>query len=156
MGFLRKLVVLGGIAASIYFGVNTGVGAAESAGGKTLLSIILVAIGLTLTGLVWAAIAVAEGGAPGKRTPTLVATREKGSFFFGALFLIGDFGAAPIHTRPAVLYGLTAGALVVILRSYGPFPDAVPPAILAVNALVYILRRTNSLARLKPQTAAQA
>ena len=78
-----------------------------------------------------------------------------GSFFFGALFLIGDFGAAPIHTRPAVLYGLTAGALVVILRSYGPFPDAVPPAILAVNALVYILRRTNSLARLKPQTAAQ-
>ncbi len=79
-----------------------------------------------------------------------------GSFFFGALFLIGDFGAAPIHTRPAVLYGLTAGALVVILRSYGPFPDAVPPAILAVNALVYILRRTNSLARLKPQTAAQA
>ncbi|MFL0587504.1 hypothetical protein ACH0BU_12770 [Sphingomonas olei] len=31
-----------------------------------------------------AAIAVAEGGAPGKRTPVLVATREKGRFFFGA------------------------------------------------------------------------
>ena len=79
-----------------------------------------------------------------------------GSFFFGALFLIGDFGAAPIHTRPAMLYGLTAGALVVLLRSYGPFPDAVPPAILAANALVYILRRMNSMARLKPQTAGQA
>ena len=79
-----------------------------------------------------------------------------GSFFFGALFLIGDFGAAPIHTRPAVLYGLAAGALVVVLRSYGPFPDAVPPAILAVNALVYILRRLNGLARLKPQTVGEA
>lgn len=78
-----------------------------------------------------------------------------GSFFFGAFFLIGDFGAAPIRTPQAVLYGLTAGALVVVLRSYGPFPDAVPPAILAVNALAYILRCLNTLARPKPQTAGQ-
>ena len=55
-----------------------------------------------------------------------------------------------------MLYGLAAGALVVVLRSYGPFPDAVPPAILAVNALVYILRRLNGLARLKPQTVGEA
>ncbi len=78
-----------------------------------------------------------------------------GSFFFAAFFFIGDFGAAPIRTKPAILYGLTAGALVVILRSYSPFPDAVPPAILTVNALAYILRRGNVLARVRPQATAQ-
>ena len=79
-----------------------------------------------------------------------------GSFFFGAIFLVGDFSAAPIRTRPAVLYGLGAGALVVLLRAFGPFPDAVPPAILAANALAYALRRVNVLARARPQAAGQA
>ena len=79
-----------------------------------------------------------------------------GSFFFGAIFLVGDFSAAPIRTRPAVLYGLGAGALVVLLRAYGPFPDAVPPAILSANALAYALRRVNVLARARPQTVGRA
>ncbi len=68
-----------------------------------------------------------------------------GSFFFGAIFLIGDFGSAPILPRPAMLYGFTAGALVIIFRIWGPFPDAVPPAILAVNALVYAISRIKAL-----------
>lgn len=79
-----------------------------------------------------------------------------GSFFFGAIFLVGDFSAAPIRTRPAVLYGLGAGALVILLRAYGPFPDAVPPAILAANVLAYALRRVNVLARARPQAVRQA
>ena len=79
-----------------------------------------------------------------------------GSFFFGAIFLVGDFSAAPIRTRPAVLYGLGAGALVVLLRAFGPFPDAVPPAILAINALAFAARRLNALGRLKPQPVNQS
>ena len=79
-----------------------------------------------------------------------------GTFFFGAFFLIGDFSAAPIRNKPAIAYGLAAGALVVVLRSYSPFPDAVPPAILAVNALAYIARRIQVLARVKPQATARA
>ena len=79
-----------------------------------------------------------------------------GSFFFGAVFLIGDFCAAPIRTPHALLYGASAGALVVLLRAYGPFPDAVPPAILAINALAFAARRLNALGRLKPQPVNQS
>ncbi len=68
-----------------------------------------------------------------------------GSFFFGAIFLVGDFSSAPIYPRPAMLYGFTAGALVIIFRIWGPFPDAVPPAILAVNAMAYAVSRIKAL-----------
>ena len=74
-----------------------------------------------------------------------------GGFFFGAVFLVGDFCAAPILPRQAILYGFTAGALVIIFRIWGPFPDAVPPAILAANALAYAASRITALPDFKPR-----
>lgn len=79
-----------------------------------------------------------------------------GSFFFGAVFLVGDFCAAPILPRQAVLYGFTAGALVIIFRIWTPFPDAVPPAILAANALAYAAARIAALPDFKIRTVGGA
>ena len=70
-----------------------------------------------------------------------------GAFFFGALFLAGDYCAAPVRFFPALAYGFAAGSLVILLRIYAPFPDAVPPAILMINALTYALNRIRQISR---------
>ncbi len=79
-----------------------------------------------------------------------------GAFFFGALFLACDFCAAPVRLGPALLYGFATGSLVVLLRIYAPFPDAVPPAILIANALAYALNRIRQISRQTTPGAASA
>ena len=56
-----------------------------------------------------------------------------GSTLFGAFFLATDCSSSPSRTIPMVLYGLTVGAMIVIIRVYGIYPDGVPFAILLAN-----------------------
>ncbi|BDQ32894.1 RnfABCDGE type electron transport complex subunit D [Pseudodesulfovibrio portus] len=64
-----------------------------------------------------------------------------GGAVFGAFFLATDESSSPIGTVPALLYGLAAGAMVIIIRVYGIYPDGVPFAILLANLFTPLLDR---------------
>jgi len=56
-----------------------------------------------------------------------------GSTLFGAFFLATDGPSSPNRQIPMLLFGLMAGALIVVIRVYGIYPDGVPFAILLAN-----------------------
>jgi len=64
-----------------------------------------------------------------------------GGAVFGAFFLATDESSSPIGAIPALLFGLMAGAMVVIIRVYGIYPDGVPFAILLANLFTPLLDR---------------
>ncbi len=64
-----------------------------------------------------------------------------GGTLFGAFFLATDPASSPIGCIPSVLFGLTAGAMVIIIRVYGIYPDGVPFAILLTNLFTPLFDR---------------
>ncbi len=56
-----------------------------------------------------------------------------GSTLFAAFFLMPYPSASPMGRIPMVLYGLLGGALVIIIRAYGIYPDGVPFAVLLAS-----------------------
>ena len=64
-----------------------------------------------------------------------------GSAVYGAFFLATDYASSPVGHIPMILFGLIAGALVIIIRAYSVHPDGVPFAILLANLLTPLLDR---------------
>jgi electron transport complex protein RnfD len=64
-----------------------------------------------------------------------------GGAVFGAFFLATDPSSSPIGRIPSVLFGLMAGAMVIVIRVYGMYPDGVPFAILLANLFTPLLDR---------------
>ncbi|GAB7022386.1 RnfABCDGE type electron transport complex subunit D [Salidesulfovibrio brasiliensis] len=64
-----------------------------------------------------------------------------GSTVFGAFFLATDAASSPVGKIPQILFGLIAGAMVIIIRVYGIYADGVPFAIMIANLLSPLLDR---------------
>ncbi|MCI8870991.1 MAG: RnfABCDGE type electron transport complex subunit D [Lawsonibacter sp.] len=64
-----------------------------------------------------------------------------GGLVLGAIFMATDYTTSPVTPRGQVLYGVGCGALTVLLRSYGSYPDGVGWAILTMNCVVWLLDR---------------
>jgi len=64
-----------------------------------------------------------------------------GSTVFGAFFLATDAASSPVGKLPQTVFGLIAGALVILIRTYGAYPDGVPFAIMVANLLSPLLER---------------
>lgn len=64
-----------------------------------------------------------------------------GGAIFGAFFLATDPASSPVGPVPSILFGLTAGAMVIIIRVYGIYPDGVPFAILLANLFTPLFDR---------------
>ncbi|WP_419788105.1 RnfABCDGE type electron transport complex subunit D [Pseudodesulfovibrio sp.] len=64
-----------------------------------------------------------------------------GGTVFGAFFLATDPASTPVGRIPTLLFGLMAGAMVIIIRVYGIYPDGVPFAILLANLFTPLLDR---------------
>jgi len=64
-----------------------------------------------------------------------------GSTLFGAFFLATDGPSSPNRQVPMLLYGLMTGALIIIIRTFGVYPDGVPFAILLANLFTPVLER---------------
>jgi electron transport complex protein RnfD len=64
-----------------------------------------------------------------------------GGAVFGAFFLATDPSSSPIGRLPAALFGLMAGAMSIVIRVYGMYPDGVPFAILLANLFTPLLDR---------------
>ncbi len=64
-----------------------------------------------------------------------------GSVVLGAFFLATDCSSSPMGHVPMILFGLLGGALTVIIRVYGDYPDGVPFAIMLANLATPLLDR---------------
>jgi len=64
-----------------------------------------------------------------------------GGAIFGAFFLATDAASSPVGCIPSILYGLMAGAMVIVIRVYGIYPDGVPFAVLLANLFTPLLDR---------------
>ena len=62
-----------------------------------------------------------------------------GSVILAAFFLMPETSSSPTGRTAMILYGLVGGALVVIIRTYGIYPDGVPFAVLLANLLTPLL-----------------
>jgi electron transport complex protein RnfD len=56
-----------------------------------------------------------------------------GSVVFGAFFLATDTTCSPANPWPRLVFGLSAGVLVVLLRLWGTWPEPVPFALLLMS-----------------------
>jgi Na+-translocating ferredoxin:NAD+ oxidoreductase subunit D len=64
-----------------------------------------------------------------------------GGAVFGAFFLAPDGGSSPSGKVPMILFGLLGGAMSMVIRVYGVYPDGVPFAILLANLCAPLLDR---------------
>lgn len=62
-----------------------------------------------------------------------------GAAMLGAFFLATESASSPEGQIPMLLYGALAGALVLIIRTFGIYPDGVPFAILCANLVAPLL-----------------
>ena len=64
-----------------------------------------------------------------------------GGVVLGAIFMATDYATSPVTARGQLWYGVGCGALTVLFRYTGLYPEGVTYAILTMNALVWVLDR---------------
>ena len=62
-----------------------------------------------------------------------------GATLMGAFFIATDPVSAATSNRGRLLYGVGIGALLVIIRAFGNFPDGVAFAVLLMNMVVPLI-----------------
>ena len=70
-----------------------------------------------------------------------------GGLMLGAIFMATDYATSPATPLGQVIYGVGCGALTVIFRYFGLFPEGVTYAILIMNALVWFIDRHTAMRR---------
>ena len=64
-----------------------------------------------------------------------------GGLVMGAIFMASDYTTTPVTPLGQTLFGVGCGALTVLLRYFGSYPDGVGWAILTMNCCVWLLDR---------------
>ena len=64
-----------------------------------------------------------------------------GGVLLGAIFMATDYATSPVDPGAQIVYGVGCGALTVVFRYTGLFPEGVTYAILLMNAAVWLLDR---------------
>ena len=64
-----------------------------------------------------------------------------GGLLLGAIFMATDYATSPATPVGQLIYGVGCGALTVLFRYFGLFPEGVTYAILIMNALVWLIDR---------------
>ncbi len=62
-----------------------------------------------------------------------------GGVMLGAVFMATDYATSPALPKAQIVYGIGCGALTVLFRSFGNFPEGVTYAILIMNGLAWAL-----------------
>jgi electron transport complex protein RnfD len=71
-----------------------------------------------------------------------------GHVMLGAFFVATDGTCSPANRLPALLYGIFIGLIIVLIRAFGIWPDAIPFAVLLGNVLNPLLDRIQPRVRL--------
>ena len=64
-----------------------------------------------------------------------------GGVVLGAVFMATDYVTSPVTPKGQILYGMGCGALTMVFRYVGLYPEGVTYAILMMNATVWLLER---------------
>ncbi len=64
-----------------------------------------------------------------------------GGVMLGAIFMATDYVTSPMHSKGMWVFGIGIGALTVIIRVWGAYPEGVSFAILIMNAFVPLINR---------------
>ena len=64
-----------------------------------------------------------------------------GGVMLGAIFMATDYATSPATPMGQIVYGIGCGALTVLFRYFGLFPEGVTYAILLMNAFVWFIDR---------------
>ena len=64
-----------------------------------------------------------------------------GGLMLGAIFMATDYVTSPMTAWGKIIYGVCIGVLVVVIRTWGSYPEGVSFAILIMNACVPLLNR---------------
>ncbi len=70
-----------------------------------------------------------------------------GGVMLGAIFMATDYATSPATPMGQIVYGIGCGALTVLFRYFGLFPEGVTYAILLMNALVWFIDRLTPIRR---------
>ncbi len=62
-----------------------------------------------------------------------------GGLFLGAFFMATDYATTPVTSRGRVIFGMGCGAITVLIRYFGGYPEGVSFAILVMNLLVWYI-----------------
>lgn len=68
-------------------------------------------------------------------------TLFSGGLMLGSIYMATDYATSPVTQKGQMIYGAFIGALIVLFRYFGIFPEGVTYAILLANALVWIIDR---------------
>lgn len=68
-----------------------------------------------------------------------VAELLSGGLLLGAVFMATDYVTSPMSPCGQIVYGIAIGALTVIIRTYGAYPEGMSFAILIMNAFVPLI-----------------
>lgn len=66
-----------------------------------------------------------------------------GSALFAAVFVVTDPVSCATSVRGRLIFGFGVGVLIVLIRSFGAYPDGVAFAVLLMNALVPLIDRVS-------------
>ncbi len=67
-----------------------------------------------------------------------------GGVLLGAIFMATDYASSPVTPKGQILYGIGCGALTVLFRYFGLFPEGVTYAILLMNAAAWLIDRCSA------------
>lgn len=70
-----------------------------------------------------------------------------GGLLLGAIFMATDYTTSPVTSKGQLIYGAGCGALTLLLRYFGLFPEGVTYAVLTMNTLVWVIDRFTGPAR---------
>jgi electron transport complex protein RnfD len=62
-----------------------------------------------------------------------------GGLLLGAIFMATDYVTSPITSKGRIVYGIGCGAITVLIRYFGGYPEGVSFSILIMNLLVWYL-----------------
>ena len=62
-----------------------------------------------------------------------------GGLMFGAVFMATDYSTSPVTLKGQLVYGAGCGALVVLIRYFGGFPEGVTYAVLIMNLCTWAI-----------------
>ncbi len=62
-----------------------------------------------------------------------------GGLFLGSIFMATDYSTSPVTPKGRVIFGIGCGAITVLIRYFGGYPEGVSFAILVMNLLVWYI-----------------
>lgn len=64
-----------------------------------------------------------------------------GGLMLGAIFMATDYVTSPMNNKGCLIYGACIGALTIIIRRFGAYPEGMSFAIFVMNAFVPLINK---------------